>query len=181
MSVKSVKRIAASMLKSGVSRIRVTSAKDAEEALTREDVRGLIKSGSVTRVQKKGSSRKYSSKLLEQKRKGRRSGQGKRRGKYGARTPKKREWIKGVRAMRRLMKELRDNGQIEGRTYTTFYRRVKGGEFRNKKHVLLYLKDHGLLKKKEIQKKPKGMKKEKKPDTEPKAKTQTKAKKGDKR
>ena len=176
MSVKSVKRMAASMLKSGVSRIRVQSAKDADEALTREDVRNLIRSGSVTRVQKKGSSRKYSSKLLKQKKRGRRSGQGKRKGKYGARTPKKGEWIRGVRAMRRLLRELRENGQIEGKTYTRFYRRVKGGEFRNKKHVLLYLKDHDLLKKKPVKGK-------EKPAPKPREKkvTKTAKKRGEKK
>ena len=161
MSVKSVKRMAASMMKSGVSRIRVQSAKDAEEALTREDVRNLIKSGTVIKIQKKGSSKKYSRKLFEQKKKGRRRGQGRRKGTFRARTPKKEEWTKSVRAMRKLLKELKTSGRVDNRTYTGFYRRVGGGEFRNKKHVLLYLKDHGLLKQAIIEKTPKTAKKTK--------------------
>ena len=36
MSVKSVRRIAASLMKSGVSRVRVNNPKEVEEALTRE-------------------------------------------------------------------------------------------------------------------------------------------------
>jgi large subunit ribosomal protein L19e len=147
MSVTSVKRMAASMLKVGVTRVKVTDPKAADEALTRDDVRNLIGSGSVVKLQKKGVSSRHSGRILVQKRKRRRSGHGNRKGTKKARTPQKRRWITSVRAMRRMLRELKADGRIERKAYTMFYVRVKGGEFRNKKHLLLYLKDRDLLSK----------------------------------
>jgi len=156
MGVGSVRKIAAEMLKCGESRIRIEMTKETEEALTRDDVRSLIRSGLVWKVQKKGTSKFRTKVAFRQKKKGRRTRMGSRHGTYNARSPRKRRWIKSIRALRRLLKELRDNGQIESKTYTEFYPRIKGGEFRNKKHLLFYLDDHDLLKqRKELGEKPK--------------------------
>lgn len=156
MGVNSVRKIAAGMLKCGESRIRIEMAKEVEEALTREDVKSLIRSGLVWKVQKKGTSKFRTKVAFRQKKKGRRTRAGSRKGTYNARSPKKRRWIKSIRSLRKLLKELRDNGQIERKTYTEFYPRIKGGEFRNKKHLLFYLDDHDLLKqRKELAEKPK--------------------------
>jgi len=163
MGVNSVRKIAAEMLKCGESRIRIEMSKETEEALTREDVKSLIRSGLVWKVQKKGTSKFRTKFAYRQKKKGRRTRMGSRHGTYNARSPRKRRWIKSVRALRRLLRELKDNGQIEHKTYTEFYPRIKGGEFRNKKHLLFYLDDHDLLKqRKELEKKPKSEKKERK-------------------
>ncbi len=157
MGANSVRKIAAEMLKCGESRIRIEMGKEVEEALTRDDVKSLIRSGIVWKVQKKGTSKFRTKVAFRQKKKGRRTKAGSRRGTFNARSgPKKRRWIKSIRALRRLLKELRDNGQIERKTYTEFYPRIKGGEFRNRKHILTYLDDHDLLKqRKELAEKPK--------------------------
>jgi large subunit ribosomal protein L19e len=156
MAVASVRKMAAEMLKCGQSRIRMDLTKEVEEALTREDVRSLIRSGIVWKIQKKGTSKFRTKVAFKQKRKGRRTKEGSRKGTFRARSgPKKRRWIKTIRSLRRLLKELKDNGQIEHKTYTEFYPRIKGGEFRNKKHILTYLDDHDLLKqRKELAEKP---------------------------
>jgi large subunit ribosomal protein L19e len=156
MGVNSVRKIAAEMLKCGESRIRMEMTKETEEALTREDVKSLIRTGLVWKVQKKGTSKFRTKVAYRQKKKGRRTRMGSRHGTYNARSgPKKRRWIKSIRSLRRLLKELKDNGQIEHKTYTEFYPRIKGGEFRNKKHILTYLDDHDLLKqRKELGQKP---------------------------
>jgi large subunit ribosomal protein L19e len=155
MGVNSVRKIAAEMLKCGESRIRIEMAKETEEALTREDVKGLIRSGLVWKVQKKGTSKFRTKLAFKQKKKGRLTRTGSRHGTYNARIPRKRRWIKSIRALRRLLRELKDNGQIEHKTYTEFYPRIKGGEFRNKKHILTYLDDHDLMKqRKELAEKP---------------------------
>lgn len=147
MGTSSVRKIAAEMLNCGQSRIRIEMAKEVEEALTRDDVRTLIRAGLVWKVQKKGTSKFRTKVALRQKKKGRRTRAGSRHGTFNARSGhKKRRWIKGIRALRRLLKELKENGQIEHKTYTEFYPRIKGGEFRNKKHILTYLDDHDLLK-----------------------------------
>jgi large subunit ribosomal protein L19e len=147
MGTSSVRKIAAEMLNCGQSRIRIEMAKEVEEALTRDDVRQLIRAGIVWKVQKKGTSKFRTKVAFVQKKKGRRTRAGSRHGTFNARSGhKKRRWIKSIRALRRLLKELKENGQIEHKTYTEFYPRIKGGEFRNRKHLLFYLDDHDLLK-----------------------------------
>ena len=147
MGMASVRKIAAEILNCGQSRIRIELTKEVEEALTRDDVRQLIRAGFVWKVQKKGTSKFATKVAFKQKRKGRRTRTGSRRGTFNARSgPKKRRWIKTIRSLRRLLKELKENGQIEAGTYTRFYPRIKGGEFRNKKHILTYLDDHDMLK-----------------------------------
>jgi len=157
MGANSVRKIAAGMLKCGESRVRIEMTKEVEEALTREDVRSLIRSGLVWKVQKKGTSKFKTKVAFRQKKKGRRTKMGSRHGTFNARSgPKKKRWIKSIRSLRRLLKELKVNGQIEASTYTQFYPRIKGAEFRNKKHLLTYLDEHDLLKqRKELAEKPK--------------------------
>ena len=139
------KRMAAEILGCGVSRVRVKQTKELEEALTRDDIRNLISSGAIYTLQKKGTSRWHARIILRQKKKKRRRGMGTKKGRLGTRFPKKGEWMKTVRALRRLLKELRDNKQIEKKVYKQLYYQVKGGMFRNKSHLLYYIKEHRLL------------------------------------
>ena len=136
MDMGSQKRIAARIMKCGVSRVRIKPSEEVEEALTREDIRGLIQKGMIWSIQKKGTSKFASKKKLEQKRKGRMRGPGRRKGTKGARKNDKTKWIEKVRPLRRLLAELRENGQIGRQDYGVLYKRVKGGFFRNKKHLL---------------------------------------------
>ncbi len=147
MDMGSQKRIAARIMKCGVSRVRIKPSEEVEEALTREDIRGLIQKGMIWSVQKKGTSKFASKKKLEQKRKGRMRGPGRRKGTKGARKNDKTKWIEKVRPLRRLLAELRGSGQIGRQDYGVLYKRVKGGFFRNRKHLLYYLKEHDMLKK----------------------------------
>lgn len=146
MDMDSQKRIAARIMKCGVSRVRIRHSEEVEEALTREDIRGLIQKGMIWRLQKKGTSKFASKRRLEQKRKGRMRGPGKRKGTKGARKNDKTKWIEKVRPLRRLLSELRKGGQIERRDYGILYRRAKGGFFRNRKHLLYYLREHDVFK-----------------------------------
>ena len=140
------KRLAAKMLKCSPKRVKVAQEKDIEEALTRNDVRHLIVKGLISKKQKKGSSRVKANFIASQKKKGRGGGTGKKSGTKHALSPKKEDWMKIVRAQRRLLKELREKEQIDKNVYGKLYKRSKGGEFRNKKHMLAYLKEKGLLK-----------------------------------
>ncbi len=175
MNLKSQKRIAAEILKCGLGRVRLESTKEVEEALTREDIRNLIRRGVIKKMQKKGSSRAAAKKRLVQKKKGRMKGVGRRRGSKGARTSSKRSWIKKVRAIRRFLRKLRDSGQITKSVYRRQLLMVKGGTFRNKKHLLYYLKEHELLKKPE---KPRPKKEKAKAKPKPAKKSKPKAGKG---
>jgi len=160
-NIKSQKRMAAEILKCGIYRIKIKSVQEAEEALTREDVRNLIRKGIISKVQKRGSSRAAARKILTQKKKGRRKGMGKRKGKLYAGESKKRKWTKTIKTMRSLLKELKENGRIERKDYRNMYLRIKSGMFRNRNHILLYLKEHDLLKQAEPVKKQEAGKKAK--------------------
>jgi len=140
------KRLAARVLKCGPSRVKVSQAKEIEEALTRSDVRKLIVKGLIVKVQKKGTSRVKANFIASQKKKGRRRGRGKRSGTRYSRQPRKETWMKTVRALRRLLKELKENGKIENSVYLDCYRKAKGGFFRNRKHLLSWLKDNKMIK-----------------------------------
>ena len=146
MDSSSQKRIASDIMKCGVSRVRIKTSEDVEEALTREDIRELIQKGIIWSVQKRGTSKFASKKKLEQKKKGRMRGPGRRKGTSGARKNDKTKWIEKVRPLRRLLAELREAEQIPREDYGLLYRRIKGGFFRNKKHLLYYLKERDILK-----------------------------------
>lgn len=183
MGLEMQKKIASQLMKCGVSRVRVSDAKAVEEALTRNDIRDLISNKKITKIQKKGSSKFRWKKKLQQKKRGRMRGFGSRKGTKNARTPEKKTWMETVRPLRKLLKNLRENEQITIAVYSKMYMRIKGGALRSKSHLMLYLKEHELLKKakpkikKKIEKKPVKKQAEKKPAKEKKA---GKAKEGDK-
>ena len=135
--MKSKKRMAASVGKVGTNKIRIRKEEDVKEALTRDDVRALIKSGAIEVKRKKGVSRARARKLHEQKKKGRRRGEG---SKKGPRTNRKEEWMKRVRAQRKFVKQLKEGNKIDQTTYKDVYRKIGGGFFRSVSHIKIYLK-----------------------------------------
>lgn len=158
MSIASQKRIAAQLLKCGVTRVKIRSAKEVEEALTRNDVRDLIKKGAIEKIQKKGTTKAYSKQIRAQKKKGRRKYEGSKKGSAGARTYYKGLWMTKVRSLRRVLNEMKDSTQVEKTDYYVLYRKVKGGFFRDKKHLLNYMKDNNMIKEKKVIRKTKPIK-----------------------
>jgi large subunit ribosomal protein L19e len=174
MGLEMTKKIAAGIMKCGASRVRIRDSKAAEEALTRNDIRDLINNKKIVKIQKKGSSKFRWRKKLQQKKRGRMRGFGSRKGTRNARKPEKKSWMETVRPLRKLLKNLRENGQITARTYSKLYMRIKGGAFRSKSHLMLYVKERELLKKpkpKTVKRKPE---KEKKPKKRNNSKTEKK-------
>ncbi|MBI2675002.1 MAG: 50S ribosomal protein L19e [Candidatus Aenigmarchaeota archaeon] len=147
MDLKYQKRIAAMLLKAGRSRVRLAHDKEVDEAITREDVRKLIKKGLITKEYKKGTSRWHANRLLKQKKKSLRKGAGSRKGKSGSRKGKKDVWIRKIRALRKLLKGLLDSDMIEKPVYKKMYMMAKGNAFRNKRHMIFYLKENNLMRK----------------------------------
>ncbi|MBM3204304.1 50S ribosomal protein L19e, partial [Candidatus Woesearchaeota archaeon] len=47
-----------------------------------------------------------------------------------------------------FIKELKTGTLISGQTYRELYSKVKGGYFRNKRHIKLYLSEHKLFQEK---------------------------------
>lgn len=142
MGIKTVKRLAADILKVGESRILIDPARieEVEDAVTRADVRRLIKSGVIRERPPSTPSRGRA-----RARNGRR-GPGSRKGAKGARMTV--TWVEKVRAQRRLLKQLRDRGVVSRSLYRRLYLMVKGGSFSSRRVLMNYiatLKEKGRL------------------------------------
>jgi large subunit ribosomal protein L19e len=148
MNLKAKKQVAARTLKCSPKRVKfdIAGLKDVEEAITRGDIRNLVGSKLIVKEQKKGSSRARARKILVQKRKGRQAGAGSRKGTHGARVRPKKVWMAKVRLQRAFIKELKNKDLIEQKVYSNLYSKVKGGYFRNKRHIKLYLEESKLFK-----------------------------------
>jgi len=141
VNLSSQKRLAAELLKCGVTRVRFDPERldEVESAITREDVRKLIKDGVIYKVGEIGVSR-----ARVRVRTGKR-GPGSREGSKYSIVPRKRNWILRVRAQRRFLKKLRDAGVIERRDYRILYRYVKAGNFKSISALKEFMKLRGLL------------------------------------
>jgi large subunit ribosomal protein L19e len=149
MNLTNQRRMAAQLLKCGENRIWIDpdpdNMKQVADCITRADVRLAINWGLIQARQKKGQSSGRIKHALAQKKKGRQRGPGSRKGAKYARTPRKREWIRRIRPIRFRLKELKDEGVIDNRTYRQFYMQAKGGMFKNKAHLITQLKLQGHL------------------------------------
>jgi len=146
MELNQVKRLAAKVLGVGVTRIKIKDKEKASQAMTRDDVRTLVKQGKIEIRPSFGLSRVRARKIKAQKKKGRRKGRGSRKGGLKARTPRKTLWMKRVRALRKKLNALKP--ELKDREYRKLYNMIKGGYFRDKGHLQLYVKEKELLVKK---------------------------------
>lgn len=136
------RRMAAAILKCGEGRVWLdpASTEDLEEAVTRSDVRHAISIGVIARKPVKGVSRVRARLIAAERRRGRHKGPGSRQGNPTARLPTKDRWMERVRPQRRLLVELRAEKRIDPKYYREFYRKVKGGMFRSRTHLMANLK-----------------------------------------
>jgi large subunit ribosomal protein L19e len=139
MNLKSIKRIASRILNVGISRIKINAKtkeekEELEKASTGKDIYKLIEKG-IIKVK-----REFLKWKKEKKKKHVRKG-----GKYSI-VDKKRRWINRIRPIRRLLKELKEKGKIDNKTYWMLYRLAKGGYFESRTHLMLYLQKNKLLK-----------------------------------
>jgi len=146
------KRIAAQVLKIGEGRVWIDpeATEDVAGAITREDIRGLIEEGMIIGKQKKGVSRGRARVIARQKALGRRKGPGSRKGAKGARASRKKKWITKIRALRRRLKELRDDEFVDKTTYRRLYNKANGGDFRSVGHLNDYITANELLTREEV-------------------------------
>lgn len=149
--VSNQRRLAADIMKCGNDKVWIdpTKLSDVAQAITRADVRRLVQKGYIRRARTSLQSRGRWRVLRQKKLEGRRGGPGSRKGARFAGTTKKREWIKTVRVLRVRLRELRDVGALEERTYRHLYRMIKAGAFRSSSHLNLYVREKGLLKRQE--------------------------------
>lgn len=148
MDLKNQRRLAADILNCGINRIWIDpeNIEDISKAVTRRDINNLIKQGKIKAKKIKSNSRGRIRKRIQQKAKGRRRGHGSRKGRLHARLPKKKAWIRRIRPIREYLRDMRDNNKIDKSVYRHYYRRAKGGQFKDKAHVKLHLEMEGHLK-----------------------------------
>jgi len=140
------RRMAAEVLGIGIHRVWIDpeAIDEVEKAVTKEDIRKLIKERKIWKYPVRGVSRHRAREREEKRRKGRRRGPGKKKGSKGARMGGTMVWVIKIRAIRKVLRRLRDTGVIERRTYNKLRRMAKAGFFRNKSHVIGYIKEHRL-------------------------------------
>jgi large subunit ribosomal protein L19e len=146
--LRNQRRMAASIIKCGINRVWMDQDRVDEiaKAVTKDDIRVLIKGKAIKSKQEKGISHGRKKYIAEQKRKGRRRNHGSRKGAKYARLPRKRRWIQTIRSIRLYLKSLRDDNKINNKLYRMYYLKAKGGEFRNKKHLKTHLISDGIIK-----------------------------------
>jgi len=139
MTIGTVKRLAADIMGIGVNRVRIKPEgfKEAEKAMTRADVRDLIKKKIITKVEAKGRR----TKVLRAKR-----GPGGRKGTSKTRTGGKKVWMAKVRAQRSFLFQMIGEGELAKSHKRMLYNRIKSGLFRSKRAFLAYLKDGKMVK-----------------------------------
>jgi large subunit ribosomal protein L19e len=146
--LRNQRRMAASILKCGINRVWMDHDRIDEiaKSVTKDDIRILIKGKAIKSRQMKGISRGRKKFNSKQKKKGRRRGQGSRKGAKYARFPRKKQWISTIRPIRIFLRSLRDDNKISKNYYRKYYRKSKGGEFRNKHHLRSHLISDGIMK-----------------------------------
>ncbi len=137
MNLTLQRRLASKILKCGEGRVWIDPAKIStiDEAITRDDVRKLIGEGMIKAKRKAG--------VTHRGRKSRR-GAGSIKGTMYARKPKKERWMDKIRAIRKMLKKLRENKKISETNYRKLYYRAKGGFYRDKSHLKLLLEKEGI-------------------------------------
>jgi large subunit ribosomal protein L19e len=146
--LRNQRRVAAAVLGCGEGRVWIDPlhADAVAEAVTRQDIRGLVKKGYIRAQQKAGTSRGRARALKIQKDSGRRKGPGSRKGATGARSPRKQRWMRVIRPLRASLKEMRDSGKVTPTIYRQYYLKAKGGVFRSRAHLVSHMRTDGVLK-----------------------------------
>lgn len=150
MKLGNQKAVSAKMLGVGKSKVWFDTEhlSEVKEAITKQDIRNLIRKKVIQSRPQLGHSKVRARKRLIQRRKGRQQGAGTRKGSAQARLARKSSWMSQVRSQRSLAKELKSKDLVSVQTYRDLYSKIKGGYFRNQRHIKLYLTEHKLFQEK---------------------------------
>jgi large subunit ribosomal protein L19e len=144
MSIKFSKRAASGILKRGEGTIRIKSSalESADKAITKDDVRDLVKSGDIYALPMKKNMSLHGKLLRIKRAKGRRRGMGRRKGTLKSRNyPVYKQKIRG---QRRVVKALKADKTIDNEYFKKIYLLVKGGTFANKVTLLNHIRSDGI-------------------------------------
>ncbi len=150
MQLNVQKRLAAQVLGCSVKRVKLDSERlaDIKEAITKIDIKSLIKDKAISKLPAKSVSRGRARAAQKQRRSGRRRGHGSRKGSQKSREKGKLGWVNKVRAQRKMLRAMKENGIITPKVYRDLYNKSKGGFFRSRNHLKLYIEERHLTKRK---------------------------------
>lgn len=143
MSVVGQKRLAAEIMKVGVSRVWVDpdDIDVVSSAITRGEIRKLIHEGSIRKIPQTGISRGRKRERRNELLAGRHKGPGSTK---GAVHHRKQRWVVRIRSIRRRLRTLRDKRFITTNVYRKLSLMAKGGSFRGAAHLDEYIDTHKL-------------------------------------
>jgi large subunit ribosomal protein L19e len=136
VNLKKKRELVARILGIGANRVRFEPDKldDIADSITREDLRSLVKRGTIWTTKVKGTSRgRAKTKQAIRKKSG--LGPGSKKGKKTARMGKKSAYVTKVRSMRYHLKVMKDRNEINRQTYWLIYKKVDGGQVRSVSHL----------------------------------------------
>ncbi len=150
MKLTTQKRIAAEILKVGTGKVRFDPEKLSEikEAITKSDIRSLIRTKVITVKKLPYQSKSRTRKTRAQKRKGLKLGPGSRKGRRTARLSRKTAWINKIRTQRKFLRSIKDKKYVDNKLFKELMAKAKGGFFRSQRHMKIYLIEKGVFKKK---------------------------------
>ncbi|MBN1386762.1 50S ribosomal protein L19e [Candidatus Woesearchaeota archaeon] len=149
MKLKLQKKLAADVMDCSPKRVWFDEGRleEIKEAITKADIRRLVKDRAIGEKPIRGISRARANKIKIQKSKGRQKGHGSRKGKKGARLPRKEAWMFKIRKQRDFLMRVKLSGKVSVKDYRLLYLKAKGGFFRSLRHMKLYIDEHGMFKK----------------------------------
>ena len=149
VSVRSQRRLAAEILKTGENRVWVDPGRtdDVEVAISREEIRKLIHEGAIKRFPIIGVSRARARMIHKKKKKGLRRGRGRRQGSSTARVRRKEVWVAKIRALRRRLRELKIRRTISQENYRQLYSMAGSGVFKSVADLERHIKSQGQWRK----------------------------------
>ena len=131
------RRLASSILGTGKMRVWMDPNEVNEIALanSRKAVVKLIKDSFIIKKKVQMHSRQRARLRAEEKRKGRHTGLGKRRGTASVRMPQKVLWVRRQRTLRRLLQKYREAKKIDKHLYHELYLACKANQYKSKKNL----------------------------------------------
>ena len=146
MSLKSQRRLASAVMKIGEGRVWIDPEKIdyVETAITREEIRKLVREGVIKSLPQKGVCRVRARILKAKRQKGLRRGPGGKSGPKRSRISKKQAWINKIRPIRKKLTELKESRVITESAYRKLYDMSESGVFQSKAELERYIRTHNL-------------------------------------